>query len=66
MVSPEVVPTINLSTVNNNAFAIMDCVSKALTDAGADEEYVYKYLNEATSGDYDHLIGVTMEYVNVV
>ena len=43
----------------------MGRVKKALRRAGADQEYIDKYLGEATSGDYDHLLVVSMEYVDV-
>jgi hypothetical protein len=43
----------------------MGRVKKALRRAGADQEYIEKYLSEATSGDYDHLLVVSMEYVEV-
>jgi len=43
----------------------MGLVKKALKHAGADTEYVDKYLKEAISGDYDHLLVISMEYVNV-
>jgi len=36
-----------------------------LRKAGADKEYIDSYFDEATAGDYDHLIQVTMEYVEV-
>ena len=37
----------------------------SLKRAGADKEYIDEYLSEATSGDYNHLLTVSMEYVNV-
>jgi len=43
----------------------MGCVKKALRRAGADQEYIDKYLSEAISGDYNHLLAVSMEYVKV-
>ena len=58
-------PTVKLIDHNGNAFSVMGLVKKALKHAGADKEYVDKYLNAATSGDYDHLLVVSMEYVNV-
>ena len=39
--------------------------AEELIKAGADKDYIKKYLNEATAGDYDHLLGVTMKYVDV-
>lgn len=58
-------PTVKLAGEDGNAFAIMGRVSQALRKAGADKEYIDKYQEEAMSGDYDHLLAVTMEYVNV-
>ena len=65
MKRPETKPTVKLIGQNGNAFSIMGLVKKALKHAGADKEYIDKYLNAATSGDYDHLLVVSMEYVNV-
>jgi hypothetical protein len=62
---PKIIPEIRLNGDNGNAFAILCKVTKELIKAGADNEYVKKYLNEATAGDYDHLLGVTMKYVDV-
>ncbi len=58
-------PTVKLIGHNGNAFSIMGRVKKALMQAGADKEYVDKYLKEATSVDYDNLMVVSMEYVDV-
>ena len=58
-------PTVKLVGEDGNAFSVMGLVKKALKHAGADKEYIDKYLNAATSGDYDHLLVVSMEYVNV-
>jgi hypothetical protein len=58
-------PTVKLVGEDGNAFSIMGRVKKALRRAGADQEYIEKYLSEATSGDYDHLLVVSMEYVEV-
>ena len=58
-------PTVKLVGEDGNAFSIMGSVKQALRRAGADKEYIDKYLKEATSGDYDHLLVVSMEYVNV-
>jgi hypothetical protein len=53
-------PTVRLVGEDGNAFSIMGRVKKALRRAGADKEYIDKYLNEATSGDYDHLLVVSI------
>ncbi len=58
-------PTVKLVGEDGNAFAIMGRVKKALMRAGADKEYADKYLKDATVADYNHLLAVSMEYVNV-
>jgi hypothetical protein len=65
MKEPLTKPTVKLIGQDGNAFAIMGRVKKALRRAGADKEYIDKYLSEATSGDYNYLLAVSMEYVDV-
>ena len=65
MKGPQTKPTVKLIGHDGNAFSIMGLVKKALKHAGADKEYIDKYLNAATSGDYDHLLAVSMGYVDV-
>jgi len=65
MKGPQPKPTVKLIGEDGNAFSIMGRVKKALMLVGADKEYVDKYLNEAISGDYDRLLVVSMEYVNL-
>jgi len=50
---------------DGNAFAIVGKVSRELKRAGYDTDFVKKYQNEATQGDYDQLLRVTMDYVHV-
>ena len=50
---------------DGNAYAILGKVRKALKQAGYDEEFIKAYLKQATSGDYDNLLQVTMTYVHV-
>ena len=50
---------------DGNAFAILGRVSSALRRAGVDKEERDAYYAEATSGDYDHLLRVTMNWVKV-
>jgi len=66
MIEPKIKPTVDLISTNGNAFAIIGHVRKALLKAGADKEYVSKYMEEAMAGDYDHLLVVTMGYVEVL
>ncbi|MDB4442479.1 hypothetical protein N9219_03555 [bacterium] len=65
MKGPLTKPTVKLIGEDGNAFSIMGRVKKALRRDGADQEYIDRYLSEATSGDYDHLLVVSMEYVDV-
>jgi hypothetical protein len=57
---PEI--TVELIGNDGNAFAIMGAVSKALRRAGIDPA---PYLEEAKSGNYDHLLETTMSWVSV-
>ncbi len=65
MIGPIKKPTVKLIDTNGNSFAIIGRVKDALQKAGADNEYVMKYQMKAMSGDYDNLLCVTMNYVNM-
>jgi len=65
MKAPLSKPTVKLIGQNGNAFSVMGNVKRALKRAGADQEYIDQYLEEAISGDYNHLLTVSMKYVNV-
>ncbi len=65
MKAPLTKPTVKLIGWDGNAFAVMGRVKQALKRAEADKEYIEKYLSEATSGDYNHLLAVSLEYVDV-
>ncbi len=65
MKGPLTKPTVKLIGQDGNAFSIMGRVKQALRRAGFDQEYIDQYLSEATSGDYDHLLVVSMKYVDV-
>jgi len=58
-------PTVKLIGQDGNAFSIMGNIQRALKRAGADKEYIDKYIREATSSDYNHLLTVSMKYVNI-
>lgn len=57
-------PIVKLVGTDGNAFAIMGKVARALGQAGK-PELVQPYMDEAMAGDYDHLLRVTMKYVDV-
>jgi len=48
---------------DGNSFSILGRVSKALKRSGQPEAAA-EYLKRATEGDYDHLLMVTLEYVD--
>ncbi len=50
---------------DGNAYCILGRVSKALKRGGY-PELAAEYLKKATESDYDNLLNVTMEYVEVV
>jgi hypothetical protein len=65
MKPPAFKPVVKLIGHDNHPFYIISKVKQALKKAGADQEYIKKYIDEATSGNYDHLLVVTMNYVDV-
>jgi len=56
--------TVNLIGGDGNGFAILGVVRRALQRAGY-YDLADQYMKEATSGDYDNLLRMTMDYVNV-
>ncbi len=55
---------VQLTGQDGNAFAVLGAVRKALVDAGHQDE-VEAFFAEATSGDYDHLLGTCMRWVTM-
>ena len=49
-------------TGDGNAFAILGYCRRIISDAGGDTE---AYFDEATSGDYNHLLGVSERWTEV-
>lgn len=56
---------VKLVNEDGNAFLIFGKVLKALKKAGR-ADLAKTYMKEAMSGDYDNLLRVTMEYVEVI
>lgn len=54
-----------LKTDDGNAFFILGKVKAAMKKGGCSLEQINEYFEEATSGDYNHLLQVTMKYVEV-
>jgi len=56
---------VKLVCEDGNAFSILGRVIRAMRKAGLTDGHVNEYLEEARSGDYSHLLAITMNYVNV-
>lgn len=56
---------VQLSGNDGNAFAVMASVRSALKRAGATEAEISLYTQESMSGDYDNLLRVANEWVEV-
>ena len=61
---PEV--EVQLLGEDGNAFAIIGNVTKAMRESGIPKVEIDKYRNEAMSGNYNKLLRVTMQTVNVL
>lgn len=57
-------PVVKLIGKDGNAFFILGAVKKALVKAGMSQE-AKEFIEKATSGDYDNLLRVVMDYVDV-
>lgn len=55
-------PSVDLVGEDGNAFAIMGRVQRALRQAGNDDFTVMQYCEQATAGDYNHLLQVTLAF----
>lgn len=58
--------SVNLIGQDGNAFYILASVKKSLERNNVPKEEVALFMEEATSGDYDHLLQIVMEWVNVI
>ena len=56
---------VQLAGTDGNAFAVLAKVKRALQDAGVPQEEREEFFQEATSGDYDHLLQTAMRWVDV-
>lgn len=64
---PDVVVDLgDLSGPAGNAFAVLGNVQGAMKRAGLSKAEIDAYMDEAKSGDYDHLLKTTVETVTVV
>ena len=58
-------PTVKLIGTDSNAFAIMGKVHAALKEAGYAKEQIDDFYDQAASSDWDHLLRVVMDWVEV-
>lgn len=56
---------VKLIGTDGNAIAIIGKVSREMKKAGFDKETIHKYTKEAMSGNYNHLLQVTMKWVDI-
>jgi hypothetical protein len=57
--------TVSLSGEDGNAFSILGRVRKAMRRAELPDAEIEAFLDEAGSGDYDHLLQTVMQWVDV-
>ena len=57
-------PTVKPIGEDGNAFNILGRVKRALVKAGMQEE-AKAFMEEATAGDYNHLLATVQKYVDV-
>lgn len=65
MMEPIRRPVIKLTGQDGNAFNILGIMRKGLRDEGVSEERISEIMEEAKSGDYDHLLQTVMKYCEV-
>ncbi len=56
---------VKLTGTDGNAFAVMGAVSTALRKAGISQAEREQFMEEATSGDYSHLLRTCAKWVMV-
>jgi hypothetical protein len=60
---PEI--TIPLEGEDGNAFAILGRVSRIAKREGVSKEEIQQFMDEAMSGDYDHLLRTVMRWFSI-
>ena len=57
--------TVELSGQDGNAFMILGLCKRAMQRAHLPQEEIDKFMKEATSGDYNHLLATVMAWFDV-
>jgi len=50
---------------DDDADPVLDRVSAALKEAGVKKDEINAFVDDATAGDYEHLLSVVMQWVEV-
>ena len=58
-------PVVQLIGVDGNAFMVLGTCMKAAKKAGMTQKWQDKFLKEAKSGDYEHLLQTAIKYFDV-
>ena len=64
-INTQTMPELELAGLDGNAFSILGRARIAARDDGWPKEDIEAVMNEATSGDYDHLLTTIMTYFEV-
>jgi hypothetical protein len=56
---------VSLDDIDGNAFVLLAHVRRELRRAGASEEEIQEFTDEATADDYDHLLGTITRWVDI-
>ncbi len=56
---------VDFAEVNGNAFAVIGAVKKALRRNGVSDGEQARFFDEATAGDYNHVLQTCMKWVTV-
>jgi hypothetical protein len=56
---------VKLIGADGNAFALIGLVRQALREAGYGEDFVRAFMDDAVSGDYQHLLAVIADTVEI-
>lgn len=59
-------PELELVGEDGNAFAILGKAQRVAKGAGWDKDKIKEFLDEAMSGNYDHLLQICHKYFDIV
>ena len=57
--------TVQLTNVDGNAFAIIGACRQTAKQHGLSQEDITRFVDEATSGDYDHLLATCIRWFTI-